>query len=180
MLFFSLVEVSHFSSIIFNKVNGHWILCWRNSSYSFIPFFSKLHWCFGYGLKIFMWLRYNHQIILFLFLQVELSHISSIVYNKVNGQGILCGCNFSYSFSDSFETLLLFWSWSNLHVAWMYSSDFYVTFFASWTIFWALFITMWMDRGYLVGATLQQFYTDFFETSLVFWSWSENKHVIWI
>ena len=63
----------------------------------FHTIFSR-HGCFGYGLKTFMWLRYNHQIILFLFLQVELSYISSIVYNKVNGQGIPCGCNFSYSF----------------------------------------------------------------------------------
>ena len=37
-----------------------------------------------------------------------------------------------------------------------------------------------MDRGYLVGATPPRLYTDSFETSLMFWSWSEDMHVIWI
>ena len=36
-----------------------------------------------------------------------------------------------------------------------------------------------MDRGYLVGAN-PTVYTDSFETSLVFWSWSEIMHVVWI
>ena len=96
---FSQVELSHFSGIIDNNVNGQGIPCGHNSSYSFIPILSKLHWCFGHGLKICMWLRYNPQIyfIMSLFLQVELtcSHISSIIYNKVNGQGIPCGRNSS-------------------------------------------------------------------------------------
>ena len=55
----------------------------------FLPFHMKLHWCFGHGLKICMWFGYNPQIIFcYFFLQVELSHISSIIYNKVNGHGI--------------------------------------------------------------------------------------------
>ena len=29
-------------------------------------------------------------------------------------------------------------------------------------------------------AQLLQFYTDSFETSLVFWSWSEDMHMVWI
>ena len=102
IFFFSLflkVELNHISSIIYNKVNGQGIPCGRNSSYSFIPILSKLHWCFGHGLKICMLLRYNPQIIFFsLFLKVELSHISSIIYNKANGHGIPCGGNSSYSF----------------------------------------------------------------------------------
>ena len=98
MSLFALVELSHFSRIIYNKVNGQGIPCGRISSYSFISILSKLHWCFCDGLKICMWLRYNPQIIYVTFLQVELSSISSIIYKKVNGQGIPCGRNSSYSF----------------------------------------------------------------------------------
>ena len=93
---FSQVELSHFSGIIDNNVNGQGIPCGHNSSYSFIPIISKLHWCFGHGLKICMWLRYNPQIILL--------------------------CHFFCKL--------------NLPVV----------------IFQALYITKWMDRGYLVGA----------------------------
>ena len=35
----------------------------HNSAYSFIPILSKLHWCFGQGLKICMWLGFNPQLI---------------------------------------------------------------------------------------------------------------------
>ena len=55
---FLQVELSHFSGIIYNNVNGP---CGRNS-YSFIQILSKLHWCFGHGLKICMWFGYNPQI----------------------------------------------------------------------------------------------------------------------
>ena len=79
-------------------MNGQGISCGRNSSYSFIPILLKLHWCFGHGLKICMWFGYNPQIIFVTFLQVELSRFPGIIFNKVNGQGILCGRNFSYSF----------------------------------------------------------------------------------
>ena len=96
---FLQVELSHFSGIIYNNVNGQGIPCGRNSSYSYIPILWKLHWCFGHCLKICMWFGYNSQIIFcHFFLQVELSHFSGIIYNKVNGQGIPCGRNFSYSF----------------------------------------------------------------------------------
>ena len=50
-----------------------------------------------------MWFEYNPQIIFVTFLQVELSHISSIIYNRVNGQGIPSGLNSSYSFIPIFE-----------------------------------------------------------------------------
>ena len=50
---FLQVELSHISSIIYNKVNGQGIPCGRNSSYNFIPILSKLHWCFGHGLNIY-------------------------------------------------------------------------------------------------------------------------------
>ena len=62
LLLFLQVEL-HISSIIYNKVNGQGIPCGHNSSYSFIPILSKFHWCFGHGLKIFMWFGCNPQII---------------------------------------------------------------------------------------------------------------------
>ena len=85
LLLFLQVELSHFSDTIYNKVNGQGIPCGRISFYTFIPIHFKLQWCFGHGLKICMWLRYKPQIIFVTFLQVELNHISSIIYNKVNG-----------------------------------------------------------------------------------------------
>ena len=41
---------------------------------------------------------YSSYFLLLLFLQVELSCFVSIIYNKVNGQGIPCGHKSSYSF----------------------------------------------------------------------------------
>ena len=46
----------------------------------------------------------------YLFSQVELSHISSIIYNKVNGQEILCGATFPavlYPFLRNFTGVLV-------------------------------------------------------------------------
>ena len=80
-------------------MNGQGIPCGRNSSYSFIPILSKLYWCFGHGLKICMWFWIqSSDYFLSLISQVEISLFSSIIYNKVNGQGIPCGRNSSYSF----------------------------------------------------------------------------------
>ena len=36
------------------------------------------------------------------------------------------------------------------------------------------------EVGTLWAQLLLKFYTDSFETSLVFWSWSEDMHVVWI
>ena len=52
-----------------------------------------------------MWFENNPQIIYVTFLQVEPNHISSIIYNKVNGQGIPCGRNASYNFMLILSTL---------------------------------------------------------------------------
>ena len=57
--YFLQVELSHVSGIIYNKVKRQGIPCGRNSSYSFIPILSKLHWCFGHGLKICVWFEDN-------------------------------------------------------------------------------------------------------------------------
>ena len=98
-------------------MNGQGIPCGCNS-YSFIPILSKLHWWCSHGLKICIRLRYNPQIIFATFLQVELSHFSGI--NKVNGQGKLVGATAPTVLYDSFETSLVFWSWSeNMHVVWV-------------------------------------------------------------
>ena len=37
-----------------------------------------------------------------------------------------------------------------------------------------------IEVGTLWTQLLLQFYTNIFETSLVFWSWYENMHVVWI
>ena len=37
-----------------------------------------------------------------------------------------------------------------------------------------------LDVGTLWTQLLTQFYADSFQTSLVFWSWSENMRVVWI
>ena len=39
--------------------------CVLNSSYSLIEILSKLHRCFGHGLKICMWFGYNPKIIVY-------------------------------------------------------------------------------------------------------------------
>ena len=94
---FCKLNLDIFSGIIYSKVNGKRILYVRNSSYSFIPILSKLHWCFGHDQKICVWSGCNTQIIFDTFSQVELSHFSGIIYNKVNGQGIHCRRNSFYS-----------------------------------------------------------------------------------
>ena len=45
------------------KVNGQWVLCVRNSSYSLIPILLKLYRCCDHALKICILFGYNPQII---------------------------------------------------------------------------------------------------------------------
>ena len=81
------------------KANGQWVPCVRNSSYSFIPILLKLYRCLYQALKICMWFGYATQINFYYFcLQFELSHFSVILTMKVNGQGVPCVRNSSYSF----------------------------------------------------------------------------------
>ena len=47
------------------KMNGQWLPCVRNSSYSFMPIHLKLYMCYGHGLKICMWFGCNSWIGLF-------------------------------------------------------------------------------------------------------------------
>ena len=57
--FCNLNSNSHFSGILTMKVNGQWVPCVRNSSYSFMPIHLKLYMCYGHGL----WFGYNPWII---------------------------------------------------------------------------------------------------------------------
>ena len=166
-------------------MNKQGIPCGRNSSYSFIPILSKLDWCFGHGEKICLWFGYYPQIIFcYFFLQVELSHFSGIIYNKVHGKGIPCGCKSSYSFKHCL--LKLHWCFGHgLKICmWLRYNPriiFYYFFCKlNLAIFPALSIIKWMDRRYLVVATRPTVFTDSFETWLVFWSWSEDMHVVCI
>ena len=68
MSLFSQFELSHFLGILTMKVNGQWVPCVRNSSYSFIPIHLKLYMYYGHGLKICMWFGYNPWIIFLSFL----------------------------------------------------------------------------------------------------------------
>ena len=70
------------------KVNGQWIPCMLNSSYSFMPIALKLYVCYGHVLKICMWLGYNPRIIFVLFF-----------FNNLN-------CHFFGHFSESIEGTL--------------------------------------------------------------------------
>ena len=92
------------------KVNGQWVPCVRNSSYSFIPILLKLYRCLNQALKICMWFGYDTQINFYYFCsQFELSHFSVILTMIVNwgGGGTLCVQLLLQFHSDSFETLQL-------------------------------------------------------------------------
>ena len=101
-------------------MNGQGIHCGRNSSYSFIPILSKLHWCFGHGLKICMWFGYNSQIFLSYNPQLNVYHFSIIFrlwcYQYIS-MSLLCSsfeCKYSYSFIQFFmKHLHVLMSWPN-------------------------------------------------------------------
>ena len=119
MLLFLQVELSYFSGIIYNNVNGQGIPCGHNSSYSFMSILSKLHQYFGHGVKICLCLGYNPQTILLIFSQVKLSHIPSIILTKRMKGDTLWARLLLQFYTDSFETSLVFWLWSeNMHVVW--------------------------------------------------------------
>ena len=52
----------NFSGILTMKVNGQWVPCVRNSSYSLIPILLKLYRCCDHALKICILFGYNPQI----------------------------------------------------------------------------------------------------------------------
>ena len=64
------------------KVNGQWVPCVRNSSFSFMPIHLKLYMCYGHGLKICMWFGCNPWIIFCHFFQnLNLVIFSGILVN---------------------------------------------------------------------------------------------------
>ena len=68
---------------------------------------------------------FNPQIILSLFSQVELSHFSGIIYNKVSGQGIHCGRNASYSFIPILSKL--YWCFDHGLKIYMWFGDYFLS-----------------------------------------------------
>ena len=86
------------------KVNGQWIPCVRNSSYSFMPIHLKLYMCYGHGLKISMWFGYNTWIFFVIFfhnlnLVIFFGHFSEWI------EGTLCAHLLLQFYTDTFETL---------------------------------------------------------------------------
>ena len=86
------------------KVNGQWVPCVRNSSYSFMPIHLKLYMCYGHGLKICMWFGYNPWIIFCHFfhnfnLVIFFWHFSEWI------EGTLCAQLLLQFYTDTFETL---------------------------------------------------------------------------
>ena len=101
--FFSQFELSHFSGILTMKVNGQWVPCVRNFSYSLIPILLKLYRCCDHALKICILFGYNPQIILLpFFSQFELSHFGH--FSKWI-EGTLCARLLLQFNTDTFENL---------------------------------------------------------------------------
>ena len=80
------------------KVNGQWVACVRNSSYSFMPIHLKLYMSYGHGLKICMWFGYNPWIIFCHFFHNFFGHFSEWI------EGTLCVQLLQF-YADTFETL---------------------------------------------------------------------------
>ena len=135
-VFFLQVELSHFLIIIYNKVNGQGLPCGHNFFYRFIPIHSKLHWCFGHGLKISMWFGYNpHIIFSYRFCKLNLAIVPAVSITKWMVRGYLVGATHPtvlYRFFRNFTGVLF--------MVWRYACGldiilrlFFVTFFTSWT-----------------------------------------------
>ena len=140
-------------------MNGQGIPCGRNSSYSFIPILLKLHWCFGHGLKICIWFGYNHQIIFcYFFCKLNLAIFRALLITMWMDRRYLVGATPTvlYQFFWNF-TGVLFRVWryacglDNFIILRLFLSLFFCK--LNLVIFQAFYITKWMDRGYLVGAT---------------------------
>ena len=81
------------------KVNGQWVPCVRNSSYSFMPIHLKLYMYYGHGLKICMWFGYNPWIIFCHFFH----NLNLVIFSGI----LTCVRNSSYNLIPilTFETL---------------------------------------------------------------------------
>ena len=97
MSLFLQFELSHFSGILTMKVNGQWVPCVRNSSYSFMPIHLKLYMYYGHGLKI------SLDYFLSFFSQFEHSHFFGHFSGWIEGN--LCAQLLLQFNTDTFETL---------------------------------------------------------------------------
>ena len=71
------------------KVNGQWVPCVRNFSYSLILILLKLYICCDHALKMCILFGYNLRIIFIIFFsQLELSHFFGHFSEWI--EGILC------------------------------------------------------------------------------------------
>ena len=104
-------EVSRVSGILTMKVNGQWVPCVRNSSYSFIPVFQKPYICLEDALKICRCFGYNLQIICYTFFS-QFDHDSRFSGGHFDNESewivgtcTLCAQLLQQFNFDSFETL---------------------------------------------------------------------------
>ena len=63
------------------KVNGQWVPCVRNSSYSFKPIHLKLYMYYGHGLKICM--ACGLDIILGLFFVIFFHNLNLVIFSGI-------------------------------------------------------------------------------------------------
>ena len=148
-----------------------------------MPILSKLYRCFSHGLKICMWFGYYPEIIFcHFFRNLNLVIFRRFYYQSEKIVGTLCAQLLLQFYIDSFETSQVFCTWSeDMHVVWIYSSDYFLSLFPQVELsHFSDIFTIKVIVGTLCAHLLLQFYIDSFETSQVFWTWSEDMHVVWI
>ena len=105
---FGKLNLDIFSGIIYNKLNGKRIPYVRNSSYSFFPILSKLHWCFGHDQNICVWSGFILRLFLILFHKLNLAIFPALSITKWMDRGFIVGATPPTVYSDSFETSLVY------------------------------------------------------------------------
>ena len=81
------------------KVNGHWVSCVRNSSYSFMPIHLKLYMCYWHGLSRYacgLDILQSMNYLLSFYSQFELSHFFGHFSEWIEGT-LYCVRNSSYN-----------------------------------------------------------------------------------
>ena len=101
-------------------------------------------------------------------------------------------CDSGYLVSATPHTILYRSFWDFVHIFTMvwtcaYGLDIileliFITFSTLWTLSFSDLKILWKSRdsGYLVSATLIQFYTNLYETLHTFLPWSGDVHMVWI
>ena len=166
--------------IIYNTVNRQGYLVGATPRTVLYPFFQIFT-----GVLIIVW-KYaccSDIILRFFFSQINLAIFPALSITKWMDRGYLVGA------TPPTVLYQLFWNFIGVLVmVWKHACglDIILRLFLSLfrklniVIFQALYITKWMDRDTLWAQLLLKFYTDSFKTSLMFWSCSENMHVVWI